>query len=70
MTLNPSRRNPPAVQVPVHRFNEEQAASAYEAHVALLDQEQRFPILKTNPVWQLARADVYEAFMVAFGGEA
>ena len=70
MSLNPSRRNPPANQVPVYRFDEARAAYAYEAHTALLDQERRYPDLRENPVWQLIRADTYEQFVEAFGGAA
>lgn len=57
-------------QIPVIRFDEQRATNAYEAHVALLDQERRFPTLKHNPAWQVLRADAYENFALAFGGEA
>jgi hypothetical protein len=56
--------------IPVIRFDERRATQAYEAHIALLDQEQRFPTLKENPAWQVLRADAYENFALAFGGEA
>lgn len=52
------------------RFDEARARDAYDAHIALLDQEQRFPNLKQNPAWQVLRADAYENFALAFGGEA
>jgi hypothetical protein len=61
---------PPNQAVPVIRFDERRATDAYEAHTALLDQERRFPRLKQNPAWQMLRADAYEAFALAFGGEA
>lgn len=61
---------PGAQPIPVIRFDERKATLAYEAHIALLDQEQRFPTLKDNPAWKLLRADAYEQFAIAFGGEA
>ena len=65
------RQKPPiASVVPVHRFDERRATEAYEAHIALLDQERRFPTLKNNPSWQMLRADAYENFALAFSGEA
>lgn len=56
--------------IPVYRFDESRASDAYAAHTAMLDQELRFPVLKANPAWQLLRADAYEQFVLAFGGEA
>lgn len=56
--------------IPVIRFDERRAADAYEAHIALLDQEKRFPKLKQNPAWRVLRDDAYENFALAFGGEA
>lgn len=60
----------PAQQIPLIPFNENRARDAYDAHVAMLDQERRFPVLKNNPAWQILRADAYEQFALAFGGEA
>lgn len=57
-------------KVAVIRYDEARATQAYEAHVAMLDQEQRFPKLKDNPAWVCLRADAYENFALAFGGEA
>jgi hypothetical protein len=62
--------SPPMQGIRVIRFDETRAQQAYEAHVALLDQERRFPTLKNNPAWQVLRADAYENFALAFGGEA
>ncbi len=56
--------------IPVIRFDEQRAEDAYRAHIALLDQERRHPSLKKNPAWQMLRQDAYEAFALAFGGEA
>lgn len=67
-------RNNPADRgtqpVTVTRFDEQRAKEAYEAHIALLDQERRIPSLKNNPAWQMLRQDAYEAFALAFGGQA
>lgn len=57
-------------QIPVFRFDEKKASLAYAAHVALLDQEKRFPELRNNPAWKMLRADAYEAFVMAFEGMA
>lgn len=57
-------------QVPTYRFDESRARDAYDAHIALIDQERRFPALKDNPAWVVLRADAYENFALAFGGEA
>ena len=61
---------PAQFKIPVYRFDEQRACDAYAAHIALLDQEQRYPQLKDNPAWQVMRADAYENFALAFGGEA
>ena len=66
--FNPEQ--PGAQQIPVIRFDEQRANDAYLAHIALLDQERRHPSLKKNPAWQVLRADAYENFALAFGGEA
>lgn len=60
----------PAQPFPVIHFDETRATNAYHAHVALLDQERRYPSLKNNPAWIVLRADAYENFALAFGGEA
>lgn len=65
-----TKPEPGAQPIPVVRFDEERATNAYEAHIALLDQERRFPKLKQNPAWTVLRADAYENFALAFGGEA
>lgn len=57
-------------QVPIFRFDEQRACDAYAVHTALLDTEKRYPSLKANPAWQIVRADAYENFALAFGGEA
>ena len=56
--------------IPVVHFDERRAANAYAAHTAMLDQERRFPSLKSNPAWIVLRADAYEEFALSFGGEA
>ena len=63
----PDRRTQP---IPVIPFNERRASHAYEAHTAMLDQERRFPKLKSNPAWIALRADAYEEFALSFAGEA
>lgn len=65
---NPPRRG--TQPIPTYAFNEGKAKDAYAVHTALLDQERRFPELKENPAWQIVRQDAYEAFALAFGGEA
>lgn len=65
--------NPPpsgTQPIPTFRFDEGAAKDAYAVHTALLDQERRFPALKDNPAWLIVRQDAYEAFALAFGGEA
>lgn len=57
-------------KIPTYRFDEARARDAYDAHIALLDAEQRYPELKGNPAWQILRADAFENFALAFGGEA
>lgn len=61
---------PAQFKIPVYRFDEQRARDAYDAHIALLDQEQRHPQLKNNPAWRVLRDDAYENFVLAFGGEA
>lgn len=61
---------PGAQPIPTFRFDEQKAKDAYAVHTALIDQERRFPELKENPAWQIVRQDAYEAFTLAFGGEA
>lgn len=70
LRMSDKYRHIPPIASPDARFDERRAAQAYEAHVALLDQERRFPQLKNNPAWQCLRADAYESFALAFGGEA
>lgn len=70
MSLRPDTPGFRPAQVPTYRFDEQRAQDAYRAHVALLDQERRYPSLKANPAWQVLRADAYENFALAFGGEA
>lgn len=70
MALKPNIPGFRPAQVPVIHFDERRASEAYQAHVALLDQERRYPSLKGNPAWQCLRADAYENFALAFGGEA
>ncbi len=60
----------PTSSIPIIHFDERRARSAYEAHVALLDQERRFPQLKQNAAWRVLRDNAYENFALAFGGEA
>jgi hypothetical protein len=55
-------------QIPVISYDERRAADAYQAHVALIDQERRYPSLKGNPAWQVLRDDALENFTLAFGG--
>lgn len=62
--------HPGQFKIPTFRFDERRARDAYDAHIALLDQEQRRPELAGNPAWQVLRADAYENFCLAFGGEA
>lgn len=59
-----------AQPIPVIQFDERKAAMAYEAHIALIDQERRFPELKQNAAWKMLRADAFEQFANAFAGEA
>jgi hypothetical protein len=70
MSLIPNTPGFRPAQVPTYRFDETRARDAYEAHIALLDQERRFPKLRDNPAWTVLRADAYENFALAFGGEA
>lgn len=66
MSYESNRRIPPAVQVPVYRYDEARAHDAWECHQALILTEQFRPFLRENPQWQMLRADAYEQFALSF----
>lgn len=67
MTSRRNKRIPPAVQaVPVTRYDDEAAKTAYFAYIGLLAHEYDDPSLRDNRDWQWLKRIAFDRFNTAF----
>ena len=68
MSLNPSRRNPPAVQseIPTYRIDEQQVEDAWQAYAALQKAACANPGLTENAYFIALQDTAYARFLLNF----
>lgn len=67
MSSRPNRRNLPAAQaVPVIRYDDQAAQSAYFAYIGLLAHEHADPSLRENRDWAWLKRMAFDRFNTAF----